>query len=105
MAAVPTPPPSRAWSGEHVGDLVEEIAIGSPADRAGIHSGTSQVVIHDVPYRSGGDVIVSVAGVQLTPELHVGDVVSKRKPGDVVAIRLWRDDKLITVRVKLAKAP
>ena len=91
--------------GEHTGYLVEEITIGSPADRAGIRSGAASATTGGVTYRIGGDVIVSVDGVQLTPQVHMGIVIGRLKPGDVVPIRLWRDNKLITVMVKLEKVP
>jgi S1-C subfamily serine protease len=91
--------------GEHRGDLVEEVMIGSPADRAGIRSGTMSATAEGGPYRTGGDVIVAVDGVQLTQEVQVGNVISRLRPGDVIPVRLWRDDRLITVRVKLANVP
>ena len=92
--------------GEHAGDLVEEVTVGSPADRAGIRSGTTSATTDGVTYyRIGGDVVVSVDGVQLTPQVHMGNVIGRLEPGDVVPIRLWRDDKLITITVKLGKVP
>ena len=91
--------------GEHAGDLVEEVMVGSPAARASIRSGTMSVTAEGGTYRTGGDVIVAVDGVHLKSQAHLGTVMNRLKPGDVVPIRLWRDDRLITVRVKLANVP
>lgn len=51
---------------------------------------------------AGGDVIVSVDGVRLTTRDSMESVVTRRKPGDVVPVGLWRGGRLMTLDVKLA---
>ena len=57
------------------------------------------------PYGVGGDVIVSVDGVQLTERDSIQAIAARHRPGDVIPVQLWRDGRLMTVRVTLAAAP
>ena len=45
------------------GLLVESVAAGSGADRAGLHGGTDQVVVEGESYQLGGDVITKADGM------------------------------------------
>ena len=92
--------------GEHPGALVEDVAPGSPAYRAGIRGGTPPTSTYlGKTYLVGGDVIVAVAGVRLTKNGQLPTIVGRHKAGEVIAVRLWRHDRLITVRVKLEAQP
>ena len=91
--------------GEHTGALVDEVAIGSPAEQAGIRTGDSTATFEGASYMVGGDVVVSVDGVPLTRADDLGKIVERHKADDLIPVRLWRDDQLITVMVKLAKLP
>ncbi len=97
--------------GEHAGFLVGEVDLGSPAALAGIRgypgaaAGGSTKEFSGDPYWLGGDVIVSIDGVRLTAPRQLGTILSRHKPGDVLPVRLWRGDQLMTVRVKLAAVP
>ena len=48
------------------GLLVESVGEGSPADKAGIRAGETEVAVAGVEYALGGDVIVAVDGVRVT---------------------------------------
>ena len=92
--------------GEHPGALVELVAPGSPAYQAGIRGGTPPMSTYlGKTYLVGGDVIVAVAGVRLTKNGQLTTIVGRHKAGEVIAVRLWRNDRLITVRVKLEAQP
>lgn len=47
------------------GVLVEQVTSGSPADKAGIKAGTTQVTVSDSRYLVGGDIIISANGTRL----------------------------------------
>jgi len=94
--------------GVHEGVLVQDTALGSPAERAGMRGqplDVEPVSVEGNPYWLGGDIIVSVDGVRLTKEDQLRTIVWSHKPGDVISIRLWRDDRLMTVKAKLAALP
>ena len=95
--------------GEHAGAVVEGVTIDSPADRAGIVAGDHYASVEGANgptfYHLGGDVIVSFDGIRLTKDGQLQSLIRKHKPGDMVALRLWRDSRLMTVKVKLAGKP
>lgn len=72
------------------GALVEDVADGSPGERAGIR-----------PY----DVIESVDAQKVKLDDDLIRSVSARSPGSVVRLRILRDGRLQTVAVKLAERP
>jgi S1-C subfamily serine protease len=100
-----TPQVARGLGEAAPGALVEDVYVGSPAAKAGIQGMDSLRWFDDYTYAVGGDVIVSVGGVQLTEDRQLGTIVGRHKPGDVIPVRLWRGDQLMTVKVKLAAAP
>jgi S1-C subfamily serine protease len=103
----------------HSGALIEFVAPGSPAARAGLRGGT-RVVRSNLPVSRttggplskirttkplvvvGGDVIAAIDGV---PVSKVGDladyIANKAKAGEVAKIRFFRGDRQKTVKAKL----
>jgi S1-C subfamily serine protease len=84
------------------GALVQQVVPGGPAAKAGLRAGNTQtnggLVI-------GGDLIVKVAGKQVTKPDDLVAAVSSHKPGDKVQVQLYRDGKLKTVTVTLGNRP
>jgi class 3 adenylate cyclase/S1-C subfamily serine protease len=101
---VPSAEARRA--GAHEGAAVTAVYVGSPAAQAGIRSGRGvSDPAGDFVWWLGGDVIVAVDGTQLTGVDQLRDVLMSHKVGDVVALRLWRHDRLTTVRATMAALP
>jgi S1-C subfamily serine protease len=87
------------------GALVADVKPGSPADRAGLRGGNSQVNILGIQdLVTGGDVIVAIDG---TPVRRADDVVrivsSELKPKDVAVFTIVRDGQTKKVAVTLAE--
>jgi serine protease Do len=72
------------------GVMVREIISGSPADRAGIKV---------------GDIITEIDGKKLTDEKEasLANIVNRKKVGETIEVKLWREGKDETVKVKLEK--
>jgi S1-C subfamily serine protease len=64
------------------GALVVRVDPGGPAEAARIER---------------GDVITAVGSVRVTDLHHLHEVLFRRKPGDTVALTLWRDGRTLTV--------
>jgi S1-C subfamily serine protease len=79
------------------GALVQTVTNGSPADKAGLHAGSSS--------GRGADVIVSIDGKSVTSADDVVQAVSEKEPGDSVEIEYYRGDGKRTVTVKLGERP
>jgi S1-C subfamily serine protease len=85
------------------GMLVQTIAKGSGADKAGIKAGKTKVIVGGVSYGIGGDIIVGLDGNTTTTYEELRDAVSQRKPGDKVKLEIYRDGSKKTVTVTLGK--
>lgn len=72
------------------GELVREVVTGSGADKAGIKT---------------SDIITEFDGQKLTDESTLTTIIRTKKVGDVVKVRIFRDDKTLDLTVTLGEAP
>jgi serine protease Do len=81
------------------GVLVQQVAAGSPAAALGLRAGTWRATIGEEQLLVGGDIILSVAGVEITPKGasldEMRSVLSKMRPGDSVTARVLRGGKVV----------
>jgi S1-C subfamily serine protease len=84
------------------GALVQSVAAGSPAAKAGIKAGTRQVQNGLV---AGGDLIVGVDGKVVHSPDDISAAIADNKPGDQVQVELYRGSTKRTVTVTLGNRP
>jgi S1-C subfamily serine protease len=87
------------------GLLLERVEPGSPAAKAGLKGGTTDVVVAGEGYRLGGDLVVAAAGRRITDIAQLRDVLADRKPGETIELELYRGDGKKSIRVKLGRQP
>jgi S1-C subfamily serine protease len=87
------------------GALVEDVAPGSPADRAGLRGGGEEQMIGAQSVRLGGDIIKAVDGRKVRDADDVAELIGRRRPGDRVTLEILRDGTRTTVSVKLGRRP
>ena len=88
------------------GVLVASVKPGSPADKAGIVGGETQVVVAGESYQLGGDMIVAVDGKDVTSVDQLRDTIASHAPGDSVSVTVVnKDGKRSTKSVELTKVP
>ncbi len=87
------------------GLLVANVDPGSAAAGAGLRAGTQQVTVSGETYPLGGDLIVTADGVRLSSLDRLRDVLSRKQPGETVALEIYRDDSKQTLDVKLGRQP
>jgi S1-C subfamily serine protease len=87
------------------GALVQSVAPGSPAARAGIRAGDLPATLDNHPIQLGGDIITKVAGKEIRTKDDLEAAVADRKSGEKVKITLWRAGKVKTVEVTLGERP
>jgi S1-C subfamily serine protease len=87
------------------GVLVETVGEGTPADEAGLEGGTADVVVAGESHVTGGDVIVAVGGKRVSSLDELRDVLSERKPGEKVSLRIHRGTRTLTLPVTLGRQP
>jgi len=86
------------------GAYVVEVVPSSPADRAGVRSGSGLTEISGL--RSGGDLIVAADGrpIQIFDEL-LGYLMTSKSPGDTIVLSVIRDNQEINLEVILEERP
>jgi S1-C subfamily serine protease len=84
------------------GALVQAIEPGSPAAKAGLRAGKTQVTGSLI---AGGDLIVGVAGKPIKTPSDIAGTIATAKPGDTVTIDFYRGRTKRSVSVKLADRP
>lgn len=84
------------------GVLVVDVASGSPADEAGLKGSAKTVVIGGNSVRIGGDVITGLDNSTVSTLQDLKSLISEKKDGDEVNLKVIRDGNEMTVKVKLA---
>jgi S1-C subfamily serine protease len=84
------------------GALVQDVTSGSPAAKAGLKAGSTQLSSGLV---AGGDLVVKVAGKPISKPEDIATVLATKKPGDKVVVEYYRGGKLKSATVTLGNRP
>ncbi len=80
------------------GVMVARISRGGPAHRAGIRGGNHRVEV-------GNAIIVALNGEPFKTGVEFHEVLKSKKPGEQIALTLWRGKTKKTVSVRLGERP
>jgi len=84
---------------QRAGVLVQQVAAGSPAAALGLRAGTWRATIGGEQLLLGGDIILSVAGIEIKPKGasldDMRNLLGKLRPGDSVKVRVLRGGKVV----------
>jgi S1-C subfamily serine protease len=87
------------------GALVEDVAPGSPAAKAGIRGGNIDAQLDGQTLKLGGDIITSVDGHRIRTNDDLTRVISSKKKGDEVQLTVMRQGKEKQIKVTLGERP
>ena len=87
------------------GVLIEDVADGSAAAKAGLKGGSTDVVVAGESHVLGGDVVVAVGGKRVGTADELRDALAQHKPGQTVNVQIHRGTKIVTVPVTLGSQP
>jgi len=87
------------------GVAITNVRSGTPAEAAGLRPATNSELVDGQERPTGGDVIVTFAGKDVTSPSELQSAVDARQPGDTVALTVIRDGKRETVEVTLGVRP
>ena len=87
------------------GLIVTDVQAGSPADRAGLKAGSTQVVVQGETYVLGGDIIIGADGKPVSTFEQLRAAVAAKKPGDRISLQVYRGGHKQTVTATLVQAP
>lgn len=87
------------------GVLIERVGPATPASKAELRGGNTDVLLAGESYSLGGDVIVAVDGERVASLSQLRDVLARHKPGDTIRLELYRGSRQISIPVLLARQP
>jgi S1-C subfamily serine protease len=88
------------------GVLIGTVQAGSPAAKAGIKGGTTQVIVAGQSYQLGGDMIVEIDDKKVTTIDALREAIAAHEPGDTIDVTVVHEDgKRETLEVELGRAP
>ncbi|MDK2982005.1 MAG: serine protease Do [Chloroflexota bacterium] len=87
------------------GVLVEQIASGSPADKAGLRGSYKPLDDNGEQILVGGDIITAVDDTAINGVNQLASAIASYQPGDEVSLTILRSGKQTTVTVTLAEKP
>jgi len=53
----------------------------------------------------GGDLLVEVDGQSIDSKAQLDRIIDNKKPGEVVAVKIYRQNRALTLRVPLIERP
>ncbi len=86
------------------GLLIVRVTPGGAAEHAGLHGGTEQAYLGNMPIMVGGDLIVAVDGVQVQDQRDLAQMMNNHRAGDKIRVTVYRGKKKMDVDVTLGEA-
>ena len=88
------------------GVLVEQVASGGPADKAGLKAGTTQTTVDGSQLVLGGDIITAINGdrIRTTDDLSTY-LEENTQPGQTVSLTIIRDNQSMNISIVLGARP
>jgi S1-C subfamily serine protease len=87
------------------GLLLVQIYEKSPADKAGLRGGDRMVIVGRYRLLIGGDIIISIDNNPISEDDDIDRIISRKKIGDKISIKIFRDGRLMDVPVILTEKP
>lgn len=87
------------------GAVVAEVVRGGPAHKAGLREGDRVVQVGNSLLPIGGDVITAMDGKKILSSDELIRRVRGLRPGDVITLRVLRDDRFMNIPLKLEERP
>ncbi len=87
------------------GVWVQTVVPNGPADKAGLQAGTRTQTFQTERVSVGGDIITAVDGKALEGAADLNRVIGGHKAGDTVTLTIYRGQRKMDIKVKLAERP
>ena len=89
---------------QSTGILVQRVAAGSPAERIGLRPGTLKATIDGQTFLVGGDIILSIGGIQVGEPGSRERILALRRslvPGSTYTIVVVRDGRRVELTARI----
>ncbi len=74
------------------GGLLAEVVPDGPADEAGLRGGDGRIRFQGLPYRTGGDVVLSIDGHKIVEPDDLANQIAGLEPGETVTLEVLHED-------------
>lgn len=86
------------------GLLIQEVARGSAAEEAGLRPAKEEVRVGNARLGIGGDLITAVEGKPVVERDAVTRALSRKRPGEMLDLTVFRNGRSLNLKVKLGEA-
>ncbi len=86
------------------GFLIYQVFRGSPAHRAGLRGAQRWVIVGNYEIGVGGDLIMAIDDEPMSDPDGLRRALRRKRPGDRVRLKIFREGRTLTVEVTLASA-
>jgi S1-C subfamily serine protease len=87
------------------GLLIQDVTRGTAAADAGLRGHRDEVLVGNQRLGIGGDFITAIDGKPVTENDAIARALSRKRPGDVMDLTIFRSGRTLSVKVKLTEAP
>ena len=87
------------------GFLVARVQSDDSFGQAGIRGGRQAYLVGNSMMILGGDLLVEVDGQSIDSKAQLDRIIDNKKPGEVVAVKIYRQNRALTLRVPLIERP
>jgi len=87
------------------GLLIQTIVRGSAAEDAGLRPANEEVRVGNARLGVGGDFITGIDGKPVREEDAILRELSRKRPGDILELTIYRSGRSLNIKVKLGEAP
>jgi len=91
--------------GVNNGVLIIQTIPESPADQSGLRGGNRTVIIGRYRLPIGGDIITAIDNDPISNETDIDRVLNKKKVGDIVNVKIFRNGRILEIPVTLMEKP
>jgi S1-C subfamily serine protease len=86
------------------GLLIQQVARGSAADRAGLRGASDAVVVGNAQLGVGGDLITEIDGKPVNEQDAIIRMLARKHAGDTMDMKVYRNGKTVNLKVTLSEA-
>ena len=87
------------------GLLIARVVKGASADQAGLRGATKTVKVGNYKIPWGGDIITHINQTKVTTMEDLAQQIETRRSGDVINIKLIRNERVLSIKVELFLRP
>lgn len=87
------------------GIMISRVSRNSPAEKAGLKGADRAVIVGNMRFPIGGDIIIEIAGQKITSVEELVRTVRQHRVGETIPVVIMRGNEKLTINVTLEESP